>query len=118
MLQSTFDNTKVKNLGSAEFTSPIPLSFREDDFVADFVRDGEKVVFNASAAYIEGYLENFQDIPSFEVAGPREYLHFKPGVINCGIVTCGGLVPGYKQCDSRDRTRALLLVQVRKDLWF
>jgi 6-phosphofructokinase 1 len=94
MLQSTFDNTKVKNLRGAEFSSPIPLSYRENDFVADFVRDGERVVFNASTGYIEGYLENFQDIPSFEVAGPREYLHFKPGVINCGIVTCGGLCPG------------------------
>ena len=94
MLQGIFDNTKVKNLGERKFKSPIPLSYRDDDFVADFVRDDEKVVFNASRNFIKNYIDNFDRIPAFEVAGPREYLHFDSSKITCGIVTCGGLCPG------------------------
>ncbi|MBN2789421.1 MAG: ATP-dependent 6-phosphofructokinase [Candidatus Delongbacteria bacterium] len=89
-----FNNSIVKNLGKCQYKSPIPLSYRDDDFVANFVRDNEKVVYNPKNTFIESYLKDFKDIPAFEIAGPREYLHFKPGSISCGIVTCGGLCPG------------------------
>ena len=32
--------------------------------------------------------------PSFELAGPRKHLHFKPSNSKAAIVTCGGLCPG------------------------
>lgn len=94
MIQEIFDNTPVKELGKSENLSPIPLSYRDDDFVANFVRDDSKVVYNACGIFIEKYLDRFEDIPAFEVAGPRKYLHFDPSKISCGIVTCGGLCPG------------------------
>jgi 6-phosphofructokinase 1 len=33
-------------------------------------------------------------LPSVELAGPRERIHFDPAQIGIGIVTCGGLCPG------------------------
>jgi 6-phosphofructokinase 1 len=94
MIQVIFDNAKVHDLGECNHRSPIPLSFREDDFVADFVKDGQKVVFDADSRFIKRHLDDFENIPAFEVAGPREMLHFDPGKTVCGIVTCGGLCPG------------------------
>ena len=94
MIQEVFDNTPVKELGKCEILSPIPLSYRDDDFVANFVRDDSTVVYNACGSFIEKYLDRFEDIPAFQVAGPRKYLHFDPSKISCGIVTCGGLCPG------------------------
>ncbi len=94
MLQGIFDNTKVENLGKCKFKSPIPLSYRDDDFVANFVKDDEKVVFNASSSFIRKHINDLDNIPAFEVAGPREFLYFNPSNIACGIVTCGGLCPG------------------------
>ncbi len=37
---------------------------------------------------------NVDSLPSFEKAGPREKLTFKPGETVSAIVTCGGLCPG------------------------
>ncbi|MDA3886130.1 MAG: ATP-dependent 6-phosphofructokinase [Candidatus Delongbacteria bacterium] len=94
MIQEIFKNSKVRNLGKCEFRSPIPLSYRDDDFVANFVRENEKVVYDPQNIFIKSYLNDFENIPAFEIAGAREYLHFKPGSIACGIVSCGGLCPG------------------------
>ncbi|MFO7810610.1 MAG: 6-phosphofructokinase, partial [Candidatus Delongbacteria bacterium] len=93
-MKRIFDNRKVKELGRTTYRSPIPLSYRDDDFVANFVKDGEKVIFDPATSFVKDHLDNFKDIPAFEVAGPRKYLHFEPGNISCGIVTCGGLCPG------------------------
>jgi 6-phosphofructokinase 1 len=35
-----------------------------------------------------------QDLPTFELAGPRSKIFFRPGELRAGIVTCGGLCPG------------------------
>ncbi|MDA3838777.1 MAG: ATP-dependent 6-phosphofructokinase [Candidatus Delongbacteria bacterium] len=94
MLQGIFCNTEVKTLGECKYKSPIPLSYRDDDFVANFVKDDEKVVFNANKSFIQDHIKNFDKIPAFEVAGPRKFLHFNSSEVACGIVTCGGLCPG------------------------
>jgi len=94
MIQGIFDNTKVKDFGKCKIKSPIPLSYRDDDFVADFVKEDERVVFSANSDFIKDYADDLENLPSFEVAGPREFLHFDPKNITCGIVTCGGLCPG------------------------
>ncbi len=36
----------------------------------------------------------FNSPVSFEIAGPREKIHFDPTRVTAGIVTCGGLCPG------------------------
>lgn len=39
-------------------------------------------------------VEAGQDIPSFEMAGPRDRIYFDPSKLRCALVTCGGLCPG------------------------
>jgi 6-phosphofructokinase 1 len=45
----------------------------------------------ASTLSIDSFKEN---PPSFELAGPREYIYFDPVKTKAAIVTCGGLCPG------------------------
>jgi 6-phosphofructokinase 1 len=89
-----FDNTEVKNLGDCNFKSPIPLSFKDSSIFANFVRDDERVLCDLDLEMIKKHSGELDKLPSFELAGPRKLLHFEPGRISCGIVTCGGLCPG------------------------
>jgi 6-phosphofructokinase 1 len=50
------------------------------------------------------YLEAGQELPTFEVAGPRRRIFFDPTRVTAGIVTCGGLCPGQN-----DVVRAVVL---------
>lgn len=89
-----FDNTEIKNLGDCNYKSPIPLSFKDSNIFANFVKDSERVLFNIDLEYYKDHQNDMSSVPSFELAGPRKLLHFEPGTISCGIVTCGGLCPG------------------------
>jgi 6-phosphofructokinase 1 len=35
-----------------------------------------------------------KELPSFELAGPRQNIYFDPSKLKCAVVTCGGLCPG------------------------
>ncbi|MBU4486064.1 MAG: ATP-dependent 6-phosphofructokinase [Candidatus Delongbacteria bacterium] len=94
MLIEIFDNTEVKNLGECVFKSPIPLSFRDSSIFANFVKDSEKILFDSKIDLVKNHQDDLNKTPAFELGGPRKYLHFEPGKIACGIVTCGGLCPG------------------------
>ncbi|MCL2293616.1 MAG: ATP-dependent 6-phosphofructokinase [Spirochaetes bacterium] len=84
-------NFNIKELGECTYkasdvmSSPMPNTF--------YVPDSRRLLF-------DGFLdmENIQPISSetatFELAGPRKDLFFKPSEIRCAIVTCGGLCPG------------------------
>ncbi len=84
----------VKTLGRCTISSPL-LAFHKKDIVEfGFVRDNDRVLYDAT-------LENFlackerNEIPvSFEKAGPRETVFFEPAKTKVAIVTCGGLCPG------------------------
>jgi len=67
---------RIDSLGAAEFASPL----------RGFTADDERVPLGLGRADGGG--------ASFERAGPRARLHFKPGAVRAGIVTCGGLCPG------------------------
>jgi len=94
MQGSVFDNTEIKNLGDCNFKSPIPLSFKDSNVFANFVKDSDRIIYDAKIDFLQKYQNDLSNIPSFELAGPRKLLHFEPGTISCGIVTCGGLCPG------------------------
>jgi len=89
-----FDNTEIKNLGDCNYKSPIPLSFKDSSLFANFVKNEERVLFDLDLENIQKHSGELDKLPSFELAGPRKLLHFEPGKISCGIVTCGGLCPG------------------------
>jgi 6-phosphofructokinase 1 len=79
----------VPTLGERRFRSPLPMSTAPGDGVGDFVPDDARVLYEICCPAGKS--------PSdlkFELAGPREYLFFKPSETRAAIVTCGGLSPG------------------------
>ncbi|MHC1698054.1 MAG: ATP-dependent 6-phosphofructokinase [Geobacteraceae bacterium] len=59
-----------------------------------FVSDDEQMLYDSHAAKIMGCLEQGQELPAMELAGPREKIYYDPSKLKCGIVTCGGICPG------------------------
>ena len=74
--------------GLGECTIPSPMS------KAPFVNEQERVIYHTNANEIKSFLDQGMQLPSLEVAGPREKIFFDPAELKCGIVTCGGLCPG------------------------
>ncbi|OQY07817.1 MAG: hypothetical protein B6I25_00675, partial [Planctomycetales bacterium 4572_13] len=83
----------IDTLGEAGFDSPLKDSGRQ------FVDDSEAVHIYSHNKLVQRCIETLGNVPTFELAGPREKLFFDPAKLNCGIVTCGGLCPGLN--DSR-----------------
>jgi len=69
-----------------------------------FTGDDERVLYHATLAEMQPWLERGEEPPSMEAAGAREQLFFDPSTLGCGIVTCGGLCPGLN-----DVIRAIVL---------
>ena len=87
----TLDFT-IEELGPRNIKSPITMSKRKGDFIANYVSDEEFIIYNTSARLGEQVpLERSQVL---EKAGPREMIYFMPEHVHAGIVTCGGLCPG------------------------
>jgi 6-phosphofructokinase 1 len=59
-----------------------------------FVSDDEHMLYDSHSSKIMRCLEQGQELPAMELAGPREKIYFDPSKLKCGIVTCGGICPG------------------------
>lgn len=84
----------ISRLGKPRFNTPLELSHKDGDYVSNFIDDDARILFDNS---LEGYQRclNANETPlSFEVAGPRDEIFFKPANVKAAIVTCGGLCPG------------------------
>ncbi len=102
---SSYDFT-VPNLGKTGVHSPISLSKRNDDLMANYVSDNEFILHNVSA--VPGKQVTYTRKSLLEKAGPREKIYFDPSKVRVGIVTCGGLCPGLN-----DVIRAIVMT-----LWY
>lgn len=87
---------EIKRLGNSIHKSPM-----ED---VCFTQDDDTVLYHTQFSDIKPYIERQMEPPAFEMAGPRDAIFFDPEVLNCGIVTCGGLCPGLN-----DVIRAIVL---------
>ncbi len=83
MNKSNFD---IQKLGECRI--PSPMSGME------FVKNDDRVIYHSKPADIKESLVGGGDLPSFEMAGPRNKIYFDPSKLKCGIITCGGLCPG------------------------
>ncbi len=86
----TPENTVITNLGPRNIPSPLRLSARCGDGVAQFVSDTARVRYQVECG-------GDNDLPGdifFEKAGAREKLFFDPAKTTAAIVTCGGICPG------------------------
>jgi 6-phosphofructokinase 1 len=82
---------EVKTLGTCRHESPVAA--RLDAAVMHRVGEADRVLLHDQhSMLVEAPL--VAELPSFEVAGPRNRIFFEPGKLRCGIVTCGGLCPG------------------------
>jgi 6-phosphofructokinase 1 len=84
----------VRTLGEARVPSPLGLSERDGDFIANYVADGDTVVLSQDGKCIESLVQRGETLPAFVKAGPRDKIYFTPARTKAAIVTCGGLCPG------------------------
>ena len=87
----TLDFT-IPNLGAPKVPSPVMLSKKMGDLIANYVNDGEYVINEVTA--VPGQKVEYKKEDLVERAGPREIIYFDPSKVHAGIVTCGGLCPG------------------------
>ena len=86
----------ISRLGECRIPSPMTG--------IQFVSDSDNVLYHSDQRKIKEYLGAGEDLPCFEMAGPRDKIYFDPSKLKCGIVTCGGLCPGVN-----DVIRAIVL---------
>jgi 6-phosphofructokinase 1 len=87
---------KITRLGECRIPSPMAA--------VRFIGDEELGLVHSDLREIKRFLEMGKELPSMELAGPREKIYFDPSRLKCGIVTCGGLCPGLN-----DVIRAIVL---------
>lgn len=84
----------IRSLGPCTIPSPIDAHLPVEQRKSNFVSDRQRVLLDDS---LDGVLDRVQrglELPSIELAGPREHVFFQPEGTSCAIVTCGGLCPG------------------------
>jgi 6-phosphofructokinase 1 len=83
----------VKTLGRCE--QPSPLAMRFNTFsVLHPVGAADRVLLEDQTSSVAERAAQASEMPSFELAGPRDKIFFDPNELRAGIVTCGGLCPG------------------------
>jgi len=85
---------KIEKFGSLKHRSPLHLSCKHGDMIANFIHDDAKIVVDHRVEYLKKCCEENRKPEYFELAGPRSRLFFKSEEVNAAIVTCGGLCPG------------------------
>jgi len=83
----------IPAFGERTVQSPISLSWRNDDYMANYVDDTQRILYDINASQ-DTQILNFTQSDLLEKAGPREKIYFNPAEVSAGIVTCGGLCPG------------------------
>jgi 6-phosphofructokinase 1 len=84
----------IDTLGPATIPSPLGLSARYGDSIANYVEDGETVLYQLDRDRIENRFRAGKPLAAFQRAGPRARIYFEPSKTCAAIVTCGGLCPG------------------------
>jgi 6-phosphofructokinase 1 len=83
----------IPTFGERTIQSPVSLSERNNDYIANYVEDTERIIYNIDTSR-DTQVINFTQGDLLEKAGPREKIYFNPAEVTAGIVTCGGLCPG------------------------
>jgi len=83
----------IPTFGERTIQSPVSLSERNNDYIANYVEDTKRILYNIDTSH-DAQAINFTEVDLLEKAGPREKIFFNPAEVTAGIVTCGGLCPG------------------------
>jgi len=85
---------QIQNLGKPSIKSPLQLSTVRGDDIFNFVKEGDKLIYDLSLSEYNNCLANGEEPACLEKAGPRQKVFFEPENTTAAIVTCGGLCPG------------------------
>ena len=98
------DDLIVKSLGPCRVDSPMLPLLEQRKRSYYNVDETDRVLFDDTASALIARGVPADQIPGFEPAGPRRKIFFDPSKTRAGIVTCGGLCPGFN-----DVIRALVM---------
>ncbi len=90
---ATYDFS-IETLGPAKIPSPIHMSDKDGDGVADYVSDDEKILHCIDTLMDENGHRVPKSEDALELAGPRQKIYFNPSHVHAAICTCGGICPG------------------------
>ncbi len=93
MSKKKFDFT-IPNLGVSKIPSPIEMSTKRDDGLANYVGEDRRILFGIDAHVNAKGEEIPESHDTVELAGPRERIYFNPAHVHVAIATCGGICPG------------------------
>jgi len=101
-----FYDFTIPSIGIPRIESPIVLSKRSGDLMANYVSEDDYIIYDVKVK--PGETVTYQKENLIEKAGPREQIYFDPSKVHAAIVTCGGLCPGLN-----DVIRAVVMT-----LWY
>lgn len=81
----------VHQIASACYPSPLQLSEQVGDLVANYTSDQTRQLLHTQ---VTPHQAPHAPHLSFEIAGPRAHIAYRPEDVHAAIVTCGGLCPG------------------------
>ena len=76
---------EVSTLGKCTVQSPLKLSKVHGDGVFNYVRDGERILYNTSLENFNKFKNSDETPISFEKAGPKEFIFFEPAKTKVAI---------------------------------
>ncbi len=83
----------IDRLGDAKLNSPIRMSKKGGDGLADYTKDTDRILYTITTEEVDGAVRPVSS-DTLELAGPREKIYFNPSHVHAAICTCGGLCPG------------------------
>ncbi len=102
-MNESFD-LAIKTLGPCRIDSPLAHLLSQRRRTIEKVDEGDKVLFDDTVSAALSRQCEVKTLPAFEPSGPRRKIFFDPSKTRAGIVTCGGLCPGFN-----DVIRALVM---------
>jgi 6-phosphofructokinase 1 len=106
-MSETTQDFRIETLGTPSIPSPIRLSDRLDDYIANYVSDDQRIIHDITTS-VAGHPRAAGPEDLLELAGPRRQVYFDGAKLRAAIVTCGGLCPGLN-----DVIRAVVM-----SLWY
>jgi len=85
--------TEISALGEARIPTPVQKRADSPNGIR-YVTDNNRVVIEIDDQEINRIVADGQNLPCFELAGPRPQIFFDPSKLKCALVSCGGLCPG------------------------
>jgi 6-phosphofructokinase 1 len=92
MISDTYDFT-IPVLGTPTVKNPIVLSNELGDFIANYVSDDQRIIYDIETA-ADNRSVSLEQSELVERAGPRERVFYDPAKVHAAVITCGGLCPG------------------------